>query len=279
MVDARLRVAHPCPYCDVSTAFPRSLHLLWCDNRRDVFLVSSPGEEELRAVLHRMRRTLGARPMLVEGSLALVTVREFQWDRPPSVYRLAERAGLWTLPPIVYFAGRETYRFVAPTRRALDRLVRRLRQLGDVELLSIDQRSGLPGIRDVPAASVHFFEGLTGRQAAALVAGFEGGLFDVPGRSSWAEVARRQRLSRSTFGEHLRKGQQRILANSYGALKARVIAGGEPVVLPALGAGRTDEAAGGPPRPRDQGPSPAARRRRSQGTGAGAAARTSGRRR
>jgi predicted DNA binding protein len=271
MVDARLRVAHPCPYCDVSTAFPRSLLLLWCDNRRDVFLVSSPGPAELRAVLRRMRSTLGARPILVEGPLALVVVRQFQWDRPPSVYRLAERAGLWTLPPIVYFAGRETYRFVAPTRRALDRLVRRLRRLGDVELLSIDDRSGLPGIRDVPAASVHFFEGLTGRQASALVAGFESGLFDVPGRSSWTEVARRQHLSRSTFGEHLRKGQRRILANSYGALKARVIADTQPIVLPALMPSRPDAAPDGPPGGRAAGPSPPVRRRAAVRTGAPAA--------
>ncbi|MGI0072153.1 MAG: helix-turn-helix domain-containing protein [Thermoplasmata archaeon] len=234
VVDARIRVHHPCPYCDISAEFPRTLLLLWCDNRRDVFLVSSPDSTELRRVVAALRASFHARPLLVDGRDALVVVPDFEWPDPPSVTGLARKAGVWVLHPVVYFDGTESYRFVAPTKSELNRLVTRLRRLGAVELLSVSDRTNLSTVRDSPVASVHFFEGLTERQARSLVAAYEGGLFDVPSRTSWDEVAGQEGLSRSTFGEHLRKGQLRLLTNSYASLKARTEGPSEPVVLPSL---------------------------------------------
>lgn len=233
-VDVSLRVRHPCPYCDVSVAHPRALLLLWCDNRRDVFLVSAPDRPELRRVLARVRSAFRARVLLAEGSVAVVALPEFEWSSPPSVTGLARRAGVWVLHPVVYYGGMETYRLLASSRSVLDRFVRRLRQLGDVELLSVTERVGLEPVRDQSTASVHFFGGLTDAQARSLVAAYEGGLFEVPSRSSWEEVAERQGLSRSTFGEHLRKGQLRLLRNSYAALKSRAAAYETPVLLRAV---------------------------------------------
>jgi predicted DNA binding protein len=233
VVDARVRVHHPCPYCDISSEFPRTLLLLWCDNRRDVFLVSSPDPPELREVVTALRESFHARTLVVEGREALVTLPDFEWADPPSVTGLARRTGVWVLHPVVYYDGKETYRFVAPSKVELSRLIERVRRLGDVEVLSVSDRRDLAGIRELPTASVHFFEGLTDRQARSLVAAFEGGLYDVPAKASWNEIARREGLSRSTFGEHLRKGQRRLLANSQVSLKARIGRTEAPVLLPA----------------------------------------------
>ena len=234
MVDARVRVHHPCPYCEISVEFPRSLLLLWCDNGRDVFLLSSPNPAELERLIRALRRSFHARPLLRDGAEAVLTLPDFAWSSPPSVTGLARRTRVWVLHPVVYFGGTETYRFVAQSRPELQKLILRLRRIGDVELLSVSNRADLGTIRDLPTASVHFFEGLTDRQAQALTAAFEEGLLDVPARAKWGDVARRRGLSRSTFGEHLRKGQHRLLANSYASLKARIRTSERPVLLPAL---------------------------------------------
>lgn len=249
VVDARVRVHHPCPYCDLSVEFPRTLFLLWCDNRRDTFLVSSPEAAEARRAVGTLRRSFHARLLLADGPNALVEVPDFEWATPPSVTGLARRTGVWVLPPVVYAEGRETYRFVSSHRTRLNRLIRRVRRLGEVEILSLSDRSGLESIRDYPTASVHFFEGLSDRQTRSLVAAHDAGLLEIPARASWAEVARREGLSRSTFGEHLRKAQLRILRNSYALLKARTaVAAATPVVLPRLAP------SGGVERPRSRGP-------------------------
>ena len=247
VVDARVRVQHPCPYCDISVEFPRTLLLLWCDNRRDVFLVSSPDRAELHRVVLALRRAFHARPLIVDGLEALVIVPDFEWPEPPSVTGLARKMGVWVLHPVVYHGGRETYRFVVPARSNLNRLIQRLRRFGDVELLSVSDRGGLQSVRDVPTASVHFFEGLTARQVRCLVAAYDGGLLEIPARTHWGEVARREGLSRSTFGEHLRKGQYRLLANSYASLKARTDSMQAPVLLPAT-SGRRRRTRGSAPR-------------------------------
>ncbi len=234
VVDARIRVHHPCPYCDISEEFPETLLLLWCDNRRDVFLVSAPEPAEMRRVVAALRESFHGRSLVAEGRDALVIVPDFEWADPPSVTGLARRLGVWVLHPVVYFGGTESYRLLAPTNSELHRLIQRVRHLGAVEVLSVSNRRGLAEIRDAPTAPVHFFEGLTQRQARALVAAFEGGLFDVPARTRWESVAQREGLSRSTFGEHLRKGQRRLLANSYALLKARMAPGPEATVLPAI---------------------------------------------
>jgi len=236
VVDARVRVHHPCPYCDLSVAFPRTLFLLWCDNRRDTFLISSPEEAEVRRAVVVLRRSFHARVLLSDGPNVLVEIPDFEWASPPSVTRLARRAGVWVLPPIVYSEGRETYRFVASGRARLNRLVQRVRRLGEVEILSLSDRLGLESVRDFPTASVHFFEGLSDRQTRSLVAAHDAGLLEIPARATWAEVARLEGLSRSTFGEHLRKAQLRILRNSYALLKARAtVAPATPAVLSRLG--------------------------------------------
>lgn len=231
VVDARMRVHHPCPYCDLSVEFPRTLFQLWCDNRRDIFLVSSPTVDELHRAVRTMRDSFHGRRLIEDGGDALVMVPDFEWAEPPSVTGLARRAGVWVVHPVVYYGGTETYRLVAPTKASLNRLVLRVRRVGDVEILSVSERSGLDAVRELPVASVHFFEGLTDPQSRSLLAALEEGLFDIPSRTNWGTVARRLGLSRSTFGEHLKKGQRRLLRNSYAALKARSQMTSRPVVL------------------------------------------------
>ena len=235
IVDAAIRVHHPCPYCDVSVAFPRTLLLLWCDNRRDIFLVSAPDRAELGEVTRILRRRFHARPLLSEGRLEVLELPDFEWKSPPSVTGIARRFRVWVMHPVLYLDGAETYRFVAPSRAILSRMVTRLRRMGDVELLAVSERAGLEPSRDQATASVHLLEGLTDSQARSLVAAYDGGLLNVPARGSWSAVAARVGLSRSTFGEHLRKGQLRLLKNSYAALKVRAGALERPIFLPALG--------------------------------------------
>ncbi len=262
IADARVRVHHPCPYCDLSVRFPRALLLLWCDNRRDTFLVSCPEPEETAAVVAAMRKTFRARLLLADPNTALLELPDFEWSDPPSVTGLARRSGVWVLPPVVYAEGRETYRLVAASRSRLQRLLQRVRRLGEVEILSVADRSTLDTIRDFPAASVHFFEGLTDRQSRALVAAHDAGLWEIPARSSWAEAARRAGLARSTYGEHLRKAQLRLLRNSYASLRARALAPTlPPILLPRIGPTRPAVDAPSGSRPRAVGPRARGRRR------------------
>lgn len=52
-----------------------------------------------------------------------------------------------------------------------------------------------------------------------LVKSYESGLLDVPAKAQIRDVAKREGVSKSTFGEHLQKSIHRIVQNSYPILK------------------------------------------------------------
>ena len=218
-LETRVRVQHPCPYGDLSAAFPDVEMSLWPSARNDVFHVSAANPARLEEVVRTMRETIRARKLTQAESAALVVAPAAGWHRPPSIASLADRRRLWLVPPTIYFAGRETYRVISPTNEALRRFVSDAKKLGAVEVLSHRSRDQLEGLRSLGTVPVHLFEGLTDRQVHVLVSAVEGGLFELPAKVKMDRIAAREGLSRSTFGEHLRKAEMQILRNSYSFLK------------------------------------------------------------
>src|SRR5881296_3708308 len=80
-LDTRVRVQHPCPYCDLSVAFPDVELALWTSTQSDVFHVAAPSPADLQRVLRAMLETIGARRITQEGTSALVVRHE---DRRPT---------------------------------------------------------------------------------------------------------------------------------------------------------------------------------------------------
>ncbi len=220
-LETRVRVQHPCPYCNLSVQFPDVEMDLWTSTRSDVFHVTATTPRRLRDALKGMRASIGARQITLVASQALVITHRAQWTYPPSVTGIADRHNVWLMPPVVYLGGWETYRAVSPTQSALRRFIADVRKVGRVQVLSHRPRDRLEGIRSIGTVPVHLFEGLTERQVHALVAAIEGGLFELPARQKMDRIAAREGLSRSTFAEHLRKAETQILRNSYPLLKLR----------------------------------------------------------
>ncbi len=217
--ETRVRVQHPCPYCDLSVAYPDVEMDLWTSTRSDVFLITARSSTSLRETVRAMRETIGVRTMTVEGSSALVVTHKARWKFPPSVTGIADRHGLWPIPPTLYMGGWETYRILAPTQAALRAFVADVRKVGTVEVLSHRARDQLESVRSLASVPIHLAEGMTGRQLHILVTAIERGLFELPSKETLDSIAAREGLSRSTFGEHLRKAEMQILMNAFPFLK------------------------------------------------------------
>ena len=220
-LETRVRVQHPCPYGDLSVAFPSVEMAQWTSTRNDVFHVNATSSLELQRLLRTMRETIGAKRIAEHGSSALVVAHQALWEYPPSVTGIADRRGLWLLPPTIYLGGWETYHAISPNIASLRRFVAEVKKLGPVEMLSHRAREQLESIGSLGTVPFHLFEGLTERQIHVVVTAIEGGLFELPAKQTMDRVAAREGLSRSTFGEHLRKAETQILRNSYAFLKLR----------------------------------------------------------
>jgi predicted DNA binding protein len=125
------------------------------------------------------------------------------------------------IPPITFHDGWETHRLVSREQESLRRMVEAVERWGEIEVLSQRRCEHSELIKDMYVVPTHFIDGLTPRQVNVMVNSYEAGLFDVPARAKMEDVARQCGLSRSTFGEHLRKGQLQVMQNLYPLLKLR----------------------------------------------------------
>lgn len=228
-IDARIEVQHPCPYCHFSGLFEDAEMALWCNGSNDVLQITAPAPSRLEEILRAARECFSALEIFQDGRSALTMIKACTCDTDNSISRIADECEVWLVPPSIYRNGWETHRVISGGTEPLQLLITRIDEIGTVRLLSKRQRGQLDVVRDFGVVPVHFFEGLTDRQVHALVAAYENGLFEVPARKGMDRVAEREGVSRSTFGEHLRKAQLRMMRNSYPHLKLRDVASGRKV--------------------------------------------------
>jgi predicted DNA binding protein len=131
-----------------------------------------------------------------------------------SIEATAERHGIWPVQPSTYTGGWEHWRVFSRDQEAMRSFVAEVERNGEIELLSHRARSSLDVVDQFSAVGAQIFAGLTDRQLEVLATALEEGLLDVPARGSMDRAARRIGVSRSTYGEHLRKAVRQLVGNA-----------------------------------------------------------------
>ncbi|MCU4800171.1 PAS domain-containing protein [Halobacteria archaeon HArc-gm2] len=137
---------------------------------------------------------------------------EFELGRDPLVGRLAAFGA--ETRSIVAEEGEASVEFTLPAGADLRSLVERVREeYPDTELRSTAHRERPPETKQEFFTRVE--TALTDRQLAALQTAFVGGFFDRPRRATGDELAASMDLTRSTFHQHLRVAQRKLLAEFF----------------------------------------------------------------
>lgn len=214
MFEVSFRYRHGCPVGRLSEAHPDLTIVQLCNYRLEVleFPDAPPGAvdgllDELARLSKRRYRPIGGHTGK-SGRLALLKCPH---TRGRTISGLIERHGCLYLPPLVYKAGWEHYRIIAFTPKQFEALYPALRARGDIEI------SGKRPLRD-PLMSRTFtitanqlMSGLTAKQASALLAAIEDGYYEVPRRVRTEDIARRRRVPRTTFEDHMRKAEAKLI--------------------------------------------------------------------
>jgi len=183
--------------------------------------VTTKDDETLDAVLKRAEKKLGARQLVRDGGTSAAMLLPCTCHTYKSISSIAEECRVWTVEPVIYDHGYENYRVLSQGKASLQKFVSEIRKCGTIEILSHQPRERLDIVRDLSIVPVQFFGGLTELQVHSLVLAFENGLLEIPAKMKMDKVAKGVGVSRSTFGEHLRKAQLQLLRNSYPFLKLR----------------------------------------------------------
>ncbi len=216
MFDVSLKLDHSLPFSNLSKSFPSASIQRWCNLEVDILEIETAKEEDsakVESALRQMLRGLGARLIRVNrySPKALEAVVGCKCATDNSTVAIIEWANCIPVMPVSYRGGFEHCRMLAFTKDSLNGAISRLSKISELEIesKSVVPRESAKGAITVPVGE--FLGSLTEKQLAAFLAAMQQGYYSLPKRVTVEEIAAREGMKRSTFEEHLRKAELKIL--------------------------------------------------------------------
>jgi predicted DNA binding protein len=213
LYEASFRVRHECPYREISEHHPDLTIREWYLSDCQVIEITSPGPptdelleeiDQLGTVLHES----------VDDSGIHVVTQSCLCSLEDSIVERFEEYNCLYQPPTVHRQGWEHYSVIAFDEGDVRDLLQDLEADRDIEVLSKTAVTEQRVPHSMLAPVDQLFEGLTERQMAALRLALERGYYEQPRKTSLRELAEDTAVARSTYEEHLRKAENKLLTNA-----------------------------------------------------------------
>ena len=209
-----IEVRHDCPVGNLSRKLPQLRIVHWCPHSRDIFQVSGP-DNQVQLFREWVIEGFGARQVSATADGVLLVTESCKCGVRPgtSVTSIMRSVGAWDIPPIVYREGWESWRVIAMNEACLREMFAELRKIGELRIVSMRPIENFPMEKMMLMPASDVFSGLTDRQSSSVLLGLRHGYYSLPSGTDIQRLAQGVGLSASTFSEHLRKAEARILQN------------------------------------------------------------------
>ena len=217
MFEVSFKLQHDCPYTRFTMKHPEVRMVEWCNNQIHVMEIDCPDIETFTRIEPDLKELLvwkGGKVLkknFLAGNLQLIVKTCSCGKITPNVSDVVERNSGLLMPPEVYYGGWEEYRVVGFRDNDYKKMFEELSQLGPLQIMHkkvIQEKS----MRDNFVLSVSsVFSELTAKQTNSLLAAIEYGYYQVPKKMTAEEIAGKHKVPRTTFEEHLRKAEGKIL--------------------------------------------------------------------
>jgi len=213
LYETSIRVKHECPYRAISERYPDLTIREWPLSDCQVLEITTettPTDalldeiSQLGTVLHESADEDGYH---IVTQSCLCSLEESIIDR-------FEEHNCLYQSPTIYRQGWEHYTIVAFDGDDIHELLGDLRTDREIELLSKTSISETQIPHSMLAPANQLFADLTDRQLAALQLALERGYYEQPRKTSLRDLAEQTAVARSTYEEHLRKAENKLLTNA-----------------------------------------------------------------
>lgn len=210
----RMAVRHDCPFCEISSRYPNATFRVWDNFRTVIVEINGLGPEEMKFI--RTEPIFSFDSNIVQESEG--SVRFFVNDSRfvgTTISQMIEENDCWYLVPDEIRGGWEHHTIFSNSRENLQKLVEDIKSAGGEARVSSIHPLVTSGQWEsiLPISSI--LAGLTRKQINAISIAVEMGYFEEPSLISADDLAGKIGVSRSTFSEHLRKAQRKILTNVF----------------------------------------------------------------
>lgn len=204
------------PFNGLSKLFPDANISRWCNLQVDILEVTSQKREDLAKIeksIRSMLKSLSAKLINISShsERSLEVVMKCRCAINNSSVTIIEASNCIPVMPVIYKGGYEFCEILAFNNKDLSKALDNLSKISKVQ---IESQGSIyrPTARSSLTISVEdFFGELTRKQLDALVQSIEMGYYNDPKDKTIAEIASLLRISPSTFEEHLKKAEIKVM--------------------------------------------------------------------
>lgn len=217
VLEVSFRFRHGCDVNKLSQKYPEVTMTHWCNFTVEVLEIHTRDRalaEEMRKELARLS-TKGVKVLSqnVEGAGSQMLMLECKHKRGNTIDDMIEAHGCLYMPPVLYRGGWENYRMIAFDEGTLRKLFKTLESKGEVELVTKRSLKESSLTRSFVLSTDQLLGDLTPKQASALLAAVEHGYYRVPRKVRTEDIAKRKKVPRTTFEEHVRKAEAKVITS------------------------------------------------------------------
>jgi len=209
-----LKATRDVPFLNMTRRFPTLKMFIWCNREHDIIEVIAENAEDYPLVMEEMRKR--EIPGIIEESSDnhrfYFIVHKCYCTLQDTIIRHIGTLDLLHVFPTILEKGWEYHRIIAFRHEDLEELLHRLEKWGWVyEILRKVPFDGFIASSMTLTADA-LFSDLTEKQIDALLTAHRNGYYRLPRGADVQTIAAKNRVPRTTFQEHLKKAENKLVA-------------------------------------------------------------------
>lgn len=211
MFEFVFRAFYDNPFGKVTESNPSVQLYQWCNDKHDVIELVLQKPEDYKEVRDEFEKSVEIVDEIDDGANVHVITRMCACGGPGTVTSYLNDPSLLVIPPVAYENGWEYFRVIAFRHEGIAKLMTDLRNAGfKIEILRKIPFDGYIA-SSLTLSTDTLFSGLTEKQMDALLTAYAQGYFRFPRGSDLQTIASKEKISRTTFLEHLKKAENKII--------------------------------------------------------------------
>jgi predicted DNA binding protein len=207
-----LRIKHDCPFGSISEKHPSARICIWYTPDHETIEILTENPKERGPIIREFSRLVDILEENFEGNQTHLVTTRFPWTLENCVTKNIESFNLLCIPPEVYEKGWEHYHVIAFRHEDFQGFLKSVEEKGfKVEVLLKSTFNGFL-VNSLALNADAVFSNLTGKQREALLISYDHGYYKMPRKASLTAIAKTRRIPRTTFEEHLKKAENKIVA-------------------------------------------------------------------
>lgn len=199
---------------DLTRRFPSTKIFIWCNRENDVIEVIVKNPEDYPIVVEEMRACdfLGVIEESSDNRSLYLNVSECHCMLQNTIVRHIGAMDILNIFPNFLENGWAYHRLIVFRHEDLEELLRRLEKWGWVYkiLRKVPFNGFIASSLTLTADAL--FSNLTDKQIDAMLTAYRHGYYNLPRNSDVQTIAAKEKIPRTTFQEHLKKAENKIVA-------------------------------------------------------------------